>query len=77
MANLKFRSRLGELVRSIKRVFPGEPSYPGEGSIRKLEENGISTIKDLVGKTVEDLTGYGIRQDYANQIVSYIKKRTN
>ncbi len=77
VANLKFRSRLGELVRSIKRMFPGESSHPGEGTIRKLEENGISTIKDLVGKTADDLTALGIRQDYANQIVSYIKKRTN
>ena len=77
IANLKYRSKLGEMVRSIKRIFPGEPSYPGDNTLRKLQENGINTIKDIVGKSVEDLAALGIRHDYAALIVSYIKKRTN
>ena len=77
IANLKYRSKLGEMVRSIKRIFPGEPSYPGDNTLRKLQENGINTIKDIVGKSVEDLAALGIRHDYAALIVSYIKKRAN
>lgn len=75
VADLKFRSRLGELVRGIKRVYPHATSYPGEGAIRKLEENGIIAIKDLIGKTPSDLTRMGIRRDYADLICGYIKKR--
>lgn len=75
VADLKFRSRLGELVRGIKRVYPHADSYPGEGTIRKLEENGINSIKDLIGKTPSDLTMMGIRKDYADLICGYIRKR--
>ena len=75
IANLKFRSRLGELIRGIKRVYPHAASYPGEGALRRLEENGIATVKDLVGKTPSDLRRMGIRSDYADLICGYIKKR--
>lgn len=75
VANLKFRSNLGELIRSIKRVYPNADSYPGEGTLRQLEGHGIHTIKDLVGKTAEDLKELGIRKDYSEMIVAYIKKR--
>ena len=75
MDNLKFRSPLGEMVRSIKNVFPHADSYPGEGSIRKLETAGITSLRDLVGKTKEDLVTIGIRSDYADLIIGYIRKR--
>lgn len=75
VADLKFRSRLGELVRGIKRVYPYADSYPGEGTIRKLERNGIASVKDLIGKTPADLIGMGIRSEYAELICGYIKKR--
>ncbi len=75
VANLKFRSNLGELIRSIKRVYPNAESYPGEGTLRKLEGYGIHTIKDLVGKTAEDLKELGIRKEYSEMIAAYIKKR--
>ena len=75
VANLKFRSNLGSLVRGIKRVYPHANSYPGEGTLRKLEENGIGAIKDLVGKKPSDLVSMGIRKDYVDLICGYIKKR--
>ena len=75
VANLKFRSNLGSLVRGIKRVYPYADSYPGEGTLRKLEENGIGSIKDLVGKKPSDLVSMGIRRNYADLICGYIKKR--
>ena len=73
--NLKYRSKLGELVRGIKNVFPHADSYPGEGTIRKLEGAGISSLMGLVGKTQEDLIRIGIRADYASLIVDYMRKR--
>lgn len=75
IANLKFRSKLGGLVRGIKRVYPHADSYPGEGTIRKLEENGVVAIKDLIGKAPSDLVKMGIRRNYADLICGYIKRR--
>lgn len=75
VANLKYRSPLGEMVRGIKRVFPNAESYPGEASVRKLEENGILKIKDLIGKSVSDLVAIGIRSDYADLICGYVRNR--
>lgn len=75
MNHLKFRSPLGEMVRSIQSVFPNEDSYPGEGTIRRLEAAGITSVKDLMGKTREYLISIGVRSDYAALITSYIQKR--
>lgn len=75
IGNLKFKSKLGELVRALHRIYPHADSYPGEGTIRRLEENGISSIKDLIGKKEVDLIQYGVSSKYATMIVGYIKKR--
>jgi len=75
IANLKFRSHLGELIRGIKRVYPNAESYPGEGTIRKLEEAGITSVKGLVRKNAVDLTDMGVQKKYADLIVGYIRKR--
>lgn len=75
VANLKYRSRLGELVRGIKRIYPNAKSHPGEGTIRKLELSGITSIKDLLGKKTEDLVQLGISRVYADQIIGYIRRR--
>ena len=75
VANLKFRSKLGELVRSLKSMYPKADDHPGEASIKKLEMAGIHSIKDLVGKKIEDLTAIGLTTPHASQIVDYIKRR--
>ncbi|TGE37195.1 DEAD/DEAH box helicase [Desulfosporosinus fructosivorans] len=75
LANLRFRSTLGELIRGIKRVYPNANRYPGEGTIRKLEENGISGLGDLVKRNSNDLVKMGIERRYADLIVGYILKR--
>ena len=75
VANLKFRSKLGELIRGIKNVYPHAESYPGEGTIRRLEGIGINSLMGLVGKTKDDLIRIGIRADYAELIVGYMRKR--
>ncbi len=75
VANLKFRSNLGELVRGIKRVYPHADSYPGERTLKKLQAAGIFTMKELVGKTVKDLTDVGVKEQYARLIVGYMGRR--
>ena len=75
IGNLKFRSKLGELVRGIKRVYPHAESYPGEGTIKRLESAGITSLKDLVRKTSDELVAAGVQRQYAAMIVGYIRKR--
>lgn len=75
IADLKFRSKLGKMIRSIKLMFPKAKRHPGEGAISKLEKGGILAIRDLIGKNASDLTALGVELDYAQMIVSYIKNR--
>ena len=75
IANLKFRSNLGELVRGIKRVYPNAASYPGEGTLQRLEKAGITKLKYLAGKSEEDMLQYRIRPEYIRMIVGYVQKR--
>lgn len=75
IGNLKYRSKLGEMIRGIRRMFPHAERYPGEGTIKKLEEKGILTIKDLIGKSVDDLVNMGIHKNYADLIIGYIRRR--
>ena len=56
-------------------MFPHADSYPGEGTLRRLELAGFTSIKSLVGKTPADLVTHGIQQAYADMIISYIRKR--
>ncbi|MGQ9531754.1 MAG: hypothetical protein ACUVTQ_02990 [Desulfotomaculales bacterium] len=73
LPNLKYRSALGELVREIKMF--GTGLAPGVATIRVLEANGLGSIRELVGKTVEDLVALGVKRSYAEAIVSYIARR--
>lgn len=75
IGNLKYRSKLGEMIRGIKRVYPHAENYPGEGTIKKLEAAGIVALKDLVRKSADDLVALGVQRKYADLIVSYVKKR--
>lgn len=73
--SLKYRSKLGEMVRSIKRIYPHADSYPGEGTIKRLESAGIYSVKDLVKKNANDLVAIGVSKKYADLIVGYVRRR--
>ncbi len=75
LPNLRFRSSLGQLVRGIKRVYPNAKRYPGEGTIRRLEEGGIANLGDLIGKSVDDLIALGAERRYAELIAGYVQRR--
>lgn len=75
IADLKFRSKLGKMIRSIKTMFPKAKRHPGEKTILKLEHGGILALKDLIGKTVADLEVLGVEKEYAQMIVAYMRKR--
>ena len=75
VADLKYRSQLGEIIRGIKRIYTNAKNYPGEATIKKLEVGGIFRMKDLIGKTVDDLVKIGIKRNHAELITGYIKRR--
>ena len=75
LADLKYCSKLGGLVRGIKSVFSNVNRYPGKITIQRLEEGGIFELKDLVDKDVSDLVNIGVQRNYAELIIDYVNRR--
>ncbi|GLI06721.1 hypothetical protein YDYSG_27510 [Paenibacillus tyrfis] len=75
LPNLKYKSSLGQLVRGIKKLYPNAKSHPGEATIKKLEEMGINSLRDLLDVSPRALVSNGINQNYADMICGYIKRR--
>lgn len=73
---LKYCSPLGSLLYSIRhsQPNPGRATI-GIGTIRHLEQAGITTAQQLATMTVEALVQQGIRRDFARQIHLYLKRR--
>ena len=75
MANLKYRSSIGEIVRGIRSYYPGRYRYLGERTLKRLEDASIGTIGALSKKTLTDLTQLGIRIEAAELILGYVQAR--
>jgi len=72
---LKYCSPLGPFLRSLRRSQPrGVKQSVGAGTIRRLEEAGVTTAQQLMEMGVEDLASLGIRRDFAHQIVAHCRK---
>jgi len=72
---IKYCSPLGPLLREIRRTAPRDKVKIGVQSIRRLEEAGVSSLKDLMGFGVDELANLGVRRGLAEQILIYIKRR--
>ncbi len=73
---LKFCSPLGPLVRGVRGMLEDSSAAAvGVGTIRKLEEAGITSLQDLSGMKVEDLVVLGVQRRFAKQIRNYIRRR--
>lgn len=72
---LKYCSPLGPLLRQIRSV-KGRQAGVGIQSIRKLEEIGISSPKDILSLGFEGLVEKGIRRDIAKRILEYLRRRS-
>jgi helicase len=73
--DLKYCSPLGSLLRDIRRFAPKKGRKMGIQSIRKLEDSGIGSLKDLVGMDSVKLISLGLQRGMADQLVGYIKRR--
>ena len=76
------RRSLNPIINSSKKIFgiaiAGNSSAKvkeGIQSIRRLEEAGIDSLKDLVKLQVDDLVELGIRRGLATQIRGHMKRR--
>jgi helicase len=74
---LKYCSPLGPVLLSLRRTRRHASSKTvGQGTIKKLEDAGVTSLRQLAGMTEDDLIGLGIRRAYASQISEYIKRRS-
>lgn len=74
--DLKYCSPLGSLLRDIRRHAPKKGRKMGVQSIRRLEQAGIGSLKDLVGKDSGQLVKLGLQRQMADQVVGYLKRRS-
>lgn len=73
---LRYCSPLGAFLYSIRHAMTQqEKAVIGIQSIRRLEEAGITSPQALAQLTVEDLVGIGLRQAFARQIHTYLRRR--
>ena len=76
MQHLKYCSPLGVMLCEMRRLAPQGKLKIGVRSIRKLEESGIESLKDLVRLSVEELVGLGIQRRVAERLKGYARKRS-
>jgi superfamily II helicase len=73
---LKYLSPLGGALRQMRRVIKSDNGRVGIQSIRRLEEQGITSLRELAAADVEDLKELGVTERYAKQVRNYLKMRT-
>ncbi len=73
---LKYCSPLGPMVIGIRRMYRSyKGQVVGEGTLRRLESAGLSSLAEVARMSRDDLVQVGIRRDFAGQIVQYCKRR--
>lgn len=71
---LKYCSPLGPLLREIRRTTRSSPGI-GVQTIRRLEDSGVTSMKELQHLGFDGLLKKGIRRDIAKKINSYLRRR--
>lgn len=69
---IKYCSALGPVLRDMKRI--GD-SGVGIQTIRKLEQSGVTNLKDLYNLGLDGMIERGVRRDIAKKISSYLRRR--
>lgn len=72
---IKYCSPLGALAYEVRRLTRGDGPKVGVQTFRRLEEAGITYLRDLVSLDVDDMVAIGVRRDLAQQIRSYVQRR--
>jgi helicase len=74
---LKYCSPLGPILLSLRRTRRHAKSKSvGRTTIKRLEDAGVTSLRQLASLSEADLVGMGIRRQYAAQITEYIRRRS-
>ena len=74
---IKYCSPLGPMVRGIRGMLKGTKGpVVGPVTIKRLEDSGVRSLKDVAQMDLEQLVVMGVRRDLAKQIVRYCRRRT-
>jgi helicase len=71
---LKRCSPLGDLLDKIRKQQLGRKPKIGLGSLRKLEDAGVTDLNALMGLTAADLHALGLRRDFAQQVLRFLQR---
>lgn len=73
---IKYCSPLGSMLCAIRRTAPNGVPKVGFQSIRRLEDAGISSPRELAKLNVDDLVQLGVKRKLAEQIRVYVRRRS-
>jgi len=74
---LKYCSPLGPMLLSLRRTRRHAKSNSvGKATIKRLEDAGVTSLRQLAELSEAELVGMGIRRQYAAQITDYIRRRS-
>lgn len=72
---LKRCSPLGGLLDSIRKQQLGRKPKIGLATIKRLEDAGVTSINELQGLTADQLQALGVRRDFAQQLLKFLKRQ--
>lgn len=68
-------SPLGPVFLRLRSSSSGRSkSSPAQGTIRRLEDAGISDVARLRAYSLEDLIGVGVKKEFAEKIVTFLRR---
>jgi helicase len=75
--HLRYCCPLEPVLRGIReKLRSDDGSVVGVGTIRRLEEAGVRSVRDLAPLGLADLIGLGVRRDFAEQILPFAQRNS-
>lgn len=76
MNQVSWCSPLGAVFSRLRSMrAPGQKGSPAQGTMRRIEDAGITTVEHLRTLTVEQIKALGVRSDIASQILVFLRRR--
>jgi superfamily II DNA/RNA helicase len=72
---LKYLSPLGGALRDIRKAVKTDGGKVGVQTMRRLEEDGLQSLKELSTLSIEEMKEKGVNDRYANQVRNYLDRR--
>jgi helicase len=76
MNQVSWCSPLGAVFSRLRSMrAPGQKGSPAQGTMRRIEDAGITTVEHLRTLTVEQIKALGVRSDIASLILVFLRRR--